>query len=65
MGKWLKYLRETVSRKNVSPIFQAYAGHQFGHFTILGDGQAILMGEHITPDMRRVDIQFKGSGPTW
>lgn len=46
------------------PIAQAYAGHQFGHFTILGDGRAILIGEHLTPDNKRVDIQFKGSGRT-
>ncbi len=46
------------------PIAQAYAGHQFGHFTILGDGRAILLGEHVAPDGRRVDIQLKGSGRT-
>ena len=23
----------------------AYAGHQFGHFTMLGDGRALLIGE--------------------
>ena len=46
------------------PIAQAYAGHQFGHFTMLGDGRAILIGEHLTPDNKRVDIQFKGSGRT-
>ncbi len=46
------------------PIAQAYAGHQYGHFTMLGDGRAILLGEHITPDNRRVDIQLKGSGRT-
>ncbi len=46
------------------PIAQAYAGHQFGHFTMLGDGRAVLLGEHITPDGRRVDIQLKGSGKT-
>src|SRR4051812_37388000 len=28
------------------PIAQAYAGHQFGSFTMLGDGRAILLGEH-------------------
>src|SRR5262245_24438972 len=28
------------------PIAQAYAGHQYGHFTMLGDGRAILLGEH-------------------
>jgi len=46
-----------------SLIAQAYAGHQFGHFTILGDGRAILLGEHVLGD-KRFDIQFKGSGPT-
>lgn len=45
-------------------IAQAYAGHQFGGFTMLGDGRAILIGEHRTPEGRLVDIQFKGSGPT-
>ncbi len=46
------------------PIAQAYAGHQFGHFTMLGDGRAIVLGEQITPDGNRYDIQFKGSGRT-
>ena len=45
-------------------IAQAYAGHQFGHFTMLGDGRAILIGEHITNDNKRFDIQLKGSGKT-
>src|SRR5262245_26951591 len=46
------------------PIAQAYAGHQFGHFTMLGDGRAILVGEHRTPSGGLVDIQLKGAGPT-
>lgn len=46
------------------PLAQAYAGHQFGHFTMLGDGRAILLGEHRTPTGQLVDIQFKGSGRT-
>ena len=46
------------------PIAQAYAGHQFGGFTMLGDGRAILLGEQRTPSGQRFDIQFKGSGPT-
>lgn len=46
------------------PIAQAYAGHQFGGFTMLGDGRAILLGEHRTPDGQLVDVQFKGSGQT-
>jgi len=46
------------------PIAQAYAGHQFGYFTMLGDGRALLLGEHLTPTGQRVDIHLKGSGPT-
>ena len=46
------------------PIAQAYAGHQFGHFTVLGDGRAILLGEQITPLGDRLDIQLKGAGQT-
>jgi len=46
------------------PMAQAYAGHQFGYFTMLGDGRAILLGEHISPGQQRFDIQLKGSGPT-
>lgn len=46
------------------PIAQAYAGHQFGHFTMLGDGRAVLLGEQLTPEGERFDIQFKGSGRT-
>jgi len=46
------------------PIAQAYAGHQFGHFTNLGDGRAILLGEQLGPDGRRFDLQLKGAGRT-
>ena len=45
-------------------IAQAYAGHQFGHFTMLGDGRAVLIGEHLSNKNQRFDIQFKGSGRT-
>lgn len=40
-----------------------YAGHQFGQFTMLGDGRALLLGEHVVGD-KRVDIHLKGSGRT-
>ncbi|WP_448580247.1 protein adenylyltransferase SelO [Thermaurantiacus sp.] len=50
--------------EGATPLAQAYAGHQFGHFARLGDGRAVLLGEHLTPDGRRVDIQLKGSGRT-
>src|SRR5688572_23058516 len=46
------------------PIAQAYAGHQFGHFTTLGDGRAILLGEQSDPAGDRWDIQLKGAGRT-
>ena len=45
-------------------ISQAYAGHQFGGFTMLGDGRALLIGEQINPSNQRFDIQLKGSGRT-
>ncbi|MDM5249645.1 protein adenylyltransferase SelO [Lysinibacillus sp. G4S2] len=47
-----------------TPIAQAYAGHQFGHFNMLGDGRALLLGEQITPNHERFDIALKGSGRT-
>ena len=47
-----------------NPIAQAYAGHQFGGFTMLGDGRAILLGEHRSPDGDLFDIQLKGAGRT-
>ncbi len=50
--------------KNSNSIAQAYAGHQFGHFTMLGDGRAVLIGEHVSKNNHRYDIQFKGSGKT-
>ncbi len=46
------------------PLAQAYAGHQYGHLARLGDGRAILLGEHLTPAGARFDIQLKGPGPT-
>lgn len=50
--------------EGAQPIAQAYAGHQFGQFNMLGDGRAILLGEHLTPLNQRFDIQLKGSGET-
>ncbi|HNR43598.1 MAG TPA: YdiU family protein [Methanofastidiosum sp.] len=48
---------------NTKPFAQAYAGHQFGYFTILGDGRAIILGEIRFKD-KLYDIQLKGSGRT-
>lgn len=59
-----KLLSGNTIPKEAYPIAQAYAGHQFGYFTILGDGRVVLLGEHISPDKKRYDIQLKGSGRT-
>ncbi|MDK8179962.1 protein adenylyltransferase SelO [Paenibacillus sp. UMB4589-SE434] len=50
--------------EGAAPLAQAYAGHQFGHFNLLGDGRALLLGEQITPSGERFDLQLKGAGPT-
>lgn len=50
--------------EGAAPLAQAYAGHQFGYFTMLGDGRALLLGEQINPSGDRYDIQLKGSGKT-
>ena len=50
--------------EETNTIAQAYAGHQFGHFTMLADGRAVLLGEHLVNNNKRFDIQFKGSGRT-
>lgn len=53
-----------ITQDHSTPFAQAYAGHQFGHFTMLGDGRALILGEHVTPAGQRFDIQLKGSGRT-
>ncbi len=61
-----------ISHKELSKIFsgnllpegsnsiaQAYAGHQFGHFTMLGDGRAVLIGEHITKSKKNMTFNLR------
>ncbi|MGO4109388.1 protein adenylyltransferase SelO [Paenibacillus sp. YAF4_2] len=50
--------------EGAEPLAQAYAGHQFSYFNKLGDGRAVLLGEQITPQGERFDVQLKGSGRT-
>jgi len=77
LSKMLGLDFSSISDKNLASIFsgnllpegsdtiaQAYAGHQFGYFTMLGDGRAIIIGEHLSKNNKRFDIQFKGSGKT-
>lgn len=61
----VKYFSGQKLFKGSSPIAQVYAGHQFGHFNPrLGDGRAHLLGEVLTPDSKRFDLQLKGCGQT-
>ncbi|MFP3919104.1 YdiU family protein [Lysinibacillus telephonicus] len=62
--KGVEILAGNTAPEGAQPLAQAYAGHQFGHFTMLGDGRALLYGEQITPKGERFDIQLKGSGRT-
>ncbi|GAB7066986.1 YdiU family protein [Mycobacterium hodleri] len=51
--------------EGVTPVAQAYSGHQFGGYTPrLGDGRALLLGELTDSDGRRRDLHLKGSGRT-
>tara|TARA_Y100001970_G_scaffold177506_1_gene216298 strand:- start:13303 stop:14709 length:1407 start_codon:yes stop_codon:yes gene_type:complete len=59
-----KLIINSINIQNHNFFSQAYAGHQFGNFTILGDGRATFIGEHINNKNKRYDIQLKGSGKT-
>ena len=62
LARWFSGAEELPGSQ---PLALAYAGHQFGHFNPqLGDGRALLLGEVVTADGARLDLQFKGSGPT-
>jgi len=45
-------------------LAMAYAGHQFGHFNLLGDGRAMLLNEVKDKNKVLFDLHLKGSGPT-
>lgn len=68
LGEWdeadLAVLGGNADPPGSRPFAQAYAGHQYGHFTRLGDGRALVLGEHRLPGGGRVDLQLKGSGRT-
>ena len=60
-----KILDVLMDKNNYKKSFaQNYAGHQFGYFTKLGDGRAIIIGEHLLKNNLRIDIQLKGAGLT-
>ena len=62
--KLTEYLSGQAIIPNSRPLAQAYAGHQFGHFTMLGDGRAVLLGEILDANGDLWDVQLKGSGQT-
>jgi uncharacterized protein YdiU (UPF0061 family) len=66
--QWAKWLSGNELPPASDPIALAYSGHQFGVFRHLGDGRALLLGEHIPVSGplagKSIDIQLKGSGPT-
>ena len=60
-----KWLNGETRLSNDQAIATRYAGHQFGVFAgQLGDGRAISLGEVLTADGKRWEIQTKGSGKT-
>jgi len=61
--KALAYLSGNEILSGSQAIAQAYAGHQFGYFNLLGDGRAVLLGEMET-NKGLYDLQLKGSGQT-
>ena len=62
--QWSAWLSGKQLPPGAVPIAQAYAGHQFGYFTMLGDGRAILLGEQVCGNKHSFDIQLKGAGRT-
>ena len=62
-NSFIQRLQSKTKDNAFTPFAQAYAGHQFGHFTKLGDGRTLVLGE-ILSDRNRYDLQLKGSGRT-
>ncbi len=61
---WLKQLLALAKPEQNNFLAMAYAGHQFGHFTMLGDGRACLVAEAEHNKGQLLDLHLKGSGPT-
>lgn len=61
---YLNFMYQNKTDTTIQTYAQAYAGHQFGHFNRLGDGRAIMLGEHRLPNQYLFDLQLKGGGRT-
>lgn len=63
--KWCAILSGNETICDYQPLASVYMGHQFGvPVPQLGDGRAILIGEHTTPDGKTWELQLKGAGAT-
>ena len=64
-GDWLPVLAGNGLRPGMAHYATNYGGHQFGQWAgQLGDGRATFLGEALTPDGERLELQLKGAGPT-
>ena len=64
LGDFPRFFSGDELPKGAAPFAQAYAGFQYGRFNVLGDGRAVVLGEHIAPGGQRFDVQLKGGGKT-
>ncbi|MEZ5458246.1 MAG: YdiU family protein [Steroidobacteraceae bacterium] len=61
----VQLLAGNVLFPGMQPYAARYGGHQFGNWAgQLGDGRAITLGELVTADGRRLELQLTGAGPT-
>lgn len=64
-GDLCRWLNGEIRIPGDQRIATRYAGHQFGVWAgQLGDGRAISLGEFITKDRGRLEVQVKGAGQT-
>ena len=64
-GRVAELLAGKITLPGMQPYAARYGGHQFGHWAgQLGDGRAITLGEILSPDHKRLELQLKGAGRT-
>lgn len=62
---FIDYISGKKMLAGYEPLAMCYSGHQFGHYVPrLGDGRAILMGQVLTSQGQKWDLQLKGAGHT-
>jgi serine/tyrosine/threonine adenylyltransferase len=64
-ASWAAVLSGNRVGAGMDPFATRYGGHQFGSWAgQLGDGRAISLGEVLTAEHGRQELQLKGAGPT-